>query len=106
MGCRAEIDWEEGYPVTANDAGEAARVEAIARQALGDARFEAMVEPVMGGEDFSYYGSHAAACFFTLGVVPEGVSIAEAPQLHQATYDFNDDAIATGVEMMVRLALS
>jgi len=27
------------------------------------------------------------------------------PQLHQATFDFNDDAITTGVEMFCRLAL-
>ena len=59
--------------------------------------------PSLGGEDFSYYGHHVPACFFILGVRPAGRE--KYPSLHQPEYDFNDDALETGIEMMCRLAL-
>ncbi|MBL8759904.1 MAG: M20/M25/M40 family metallo-hydrolase, partial [Phycisphaerae bacterium] len=59
--------------------------------------------PTMGGEDFSYYAQHVPACFFFLGLRPEHA--ASYPGLHQPDFDFNDDALETGVEMMVALAL-
>jgi amidohydrolase len=103
MGCRAAIDWEEGYPVTRNDAGATERFFEVARATLGGERVALVPEPTMGGEDFSYYGQHVPACFFVLGVKPKGVT--SYPSLHQPEYDFNDDALATGMEVMGRLAL-
>ncbi len=103
MGCRAEIAWEEGYPVTFNDEGATAKFFRIAENAVGAARLEHVPYPSLGGEDFSYYGHHVPACFFILGVKPPGVE--HYPSLHQPEYDFNDDALETGIEMMCRLAL-
>jgi hippurate hydrolase len=104
-GCEAIVQWHEGYPVTRNDEALTERFFEIARSALGAERVALTPTPTMGGEDFSYYGQRVAACFFLLGVVAEGCDPALAPQLHQPDYDFNDDAIATGVELMCRLAL-
>ena len=106
-GCEADIDWRPGYPVTHNHADATERFFEIARSAIGEDRARLMPDPAMGGEDFSYYGLHVPACFFTLGLTPghEGFGLAPVPQLHQPTFDFNDDAIALGVELMVRLAL-
>ncbi|MBK7403532.1 MAG: amidohydrolase [Phycisphaerales bacterium] len=106
FGCRAEIDWEEGYPVTQNDAALTEHFFGVARAALGDSRVSVVEHPSLGGEDFSYYGRHVPACFFMLGLLPTGQDAATTPKLHQAEFDFNDDAIPTGVEMMCRLALA
>ncbi|MEN0020914.1 MAG: amidohydrolase [Planctomycetota bacterium] len=106
-GCDADIDWRPGYPVTHNHDDATETFFEVARRAIGDDRVQLMPDPAMGGEDFSYYGLHVPACFFTLGLTPghEGFGLASVPQLHQPTFDFNDDAIALGVELMVRLAL-
>ncbi|MHC4127633.1 MAG: M20 metallopeptidase family protein [Planctomycetota bacterium] len=101
-GCRAEVDCRRGYPPTVNDAGAVAIFNDVAAKALGDDRVVEMPDPVMGGEDFAFYGQVVPACFFVLGLVPAGGSMAE---LHQPAFDFNDDAIATGVELFCRLAL-
>jgi hippurate hydrolase len=101
-GCRAEVGYRRGYPVTVNDAGAVALFNDVAVAALGDDRVVEMPEPVMGGEDCAFYGQVVPACFFVLGLIPQGGSIAD---LHQPTFDFNDDAIATGVELFCRLAL-
>jgi hippurate hydrolase len=102
MGCKAEIKWHEGYPITSNDPQATDRFFEIARTTLGEDRVETVDAPTMGGEDFSYYGDHAKACFFLLGLRPEGVK--QYPTLHQPDFDFNDDALATGIEMMCALA--
>ncbi|HZW09525.1 MAG TPA: amidohydrolase [Phycisphaerales bacterium] len=106
FGCRAEIDWEDGYPVTSNDAGLTEHFFAVAREALGERRVSVVEHPSLGGEDFSYYGRHVPACFYMLGLLPPGQDPATTPKLHQAEFDFNDEAIPTGVELMCRLALA
>ncbi len=102
MGCKAEVTLHEGYPVTINDAELVTRFHNIATNALGAERTIPMQRPVMGGEDFSFYGSEARACFFILGLCPENQTY---PLVHTPEFDFNDDAIPTGIEMLVRCAL-
>ncbi|MCC6660107.1 MAG: amidohydrolase [Phycisphaerales bacterium] len=102
-GCRAVVKWSEGYPVTRNDPAEADRVLTVARDALGKDRVQVPEHATMGGEDFSYYGAHVPACFFFLGLRPPGPR--HFPNLHTPEFDFNDDALPTGVEMLCRLAL-
>jgi amidohydrolase len=104
LGCHAAIEWEEGYPVTHNDPGATEHFFGVARDALGGSRVMGVEHPTMGGEDFSYYGQHVPACFFILGVCPPGRD--SYPTLHQPEYDFNDDCLPTGIEIMCRLALS
>jgi len=105
-GCTAEIDFQPGYPVTHNDPGATREFFGVARDAFGNARVGLVPAPGLGGEDFSYYGREIPACFFLLGLLPEGADPAGVPKLHQPKFDFNDDAIATGVEAMCRLALA
>jgi hypothetical protein len=103
MGCRAHVQYEEGYPVTHNDAALAASFMETATNVLGAERVELIAEPTMGGEDFSYYGHHVPACFFFLGLKPH--EAASYPTLHQPDFDFNDEALPVGIEMMASLAL-
>jgi|694.fasta_scaffold43150_2 amidohydrolase len=101
-GCRATCDLQRGYPVTVNHPAAVARFESVARATLGAARVHRMAAPVMGGEDFAFYGAHVPSCYWTLGLAPGG---APYPPLHAPDFDFNDDAIATGVELMCGLAI-
>jgi amidohydrolase len=103
-GCRAEIVWHEGYPVTVNDAREAERVYAIAADAFGPSKAQRVEHATMGGEDFACYGERIPACFFFLGLRPPEAE--KYPALHQADFDFNDDAMPAGIEMLCRLALA
>lgn len=104
FGATAQIDWHPGYPVVVNDAWATERFRRVAREALGPDRVIERDHPTMGGEDFAFYGREAAACFFFLGLRPPGA--ARCPSLHTPEFDFADAALATGVEMMVRLALA
>ncbi|NBP51744.1 MAG: amidohydrolase [Actinobacteria bacterium] len=101
-GCTARCEPVRNYPVTINDPAAVERFERVARAALGEARVGTLAAPVMGGEDFAFYGPHAPSCYFALGLAPGG---GPYPPLHAPDFDFNDDAIATGVELMCMLAV-
>jgi amidohydrolase len=103
FGARAEITWSDNpYPATINDATLAEHVLATAARTLGADRSALEPVPVMGGEDFSFYGREKPACFYWLGLLPEGIDA--LPNLHAPRFDFNDDALAPGIDMMVALA--
>lgn len=102
-GCEVVIEWFPGYPSLHNDAGATATFERIASAALGAERVVPALTPTMGGEDFAFYAQRVPACFFKLGLVPDGAG--DYPKLHQPEFDFNDDALPVGVEMLCRLAL-
>lgn len=103
FGATAEVEFLGGYPVTCNDQVAAAHFRRVASDTFDDA-LVSDVAPVMGAEDFSFYGEHAPACFYWLGIVPHGRD--SYPNLHSAEFDFNDDALATGIRAMAALALS
>lgn len=100
----AEIDFQPGYPVLVNDASAVARFLSVARKELGEEWVCDDAKPTMGGEDFAYYRDECPACFYQLGLIPEGRDDYES--VHTPFFNFNDDAIETGVRMMVALALS
>ncbi|MBX3390976.1 MAG: amidohydrolase [Phycisphaeraceae bacterium] len=100
--CKAQIDWHEGYPVTYNDPALTEKWFATATRTLGEKGVHRIPEPTMGGEDFSYYAQKIPSVFFMLGLQRPGDK--NPATLHQPEFDFNDDAIATGVEMFVALA--
>jgi amidohydrolase len=102
-GCEAELDYQVGYPVTLNSDEAVDVFNDVAIDTLGEQRVVEVPHPFMGGEDFSFYCHEVPSCFFILGLLPAGQH--EMPALHQPTFDFNDDAIATGVEVFCQLAL-
>lgn len=103
LGATAEVQFLGGYPVTRNDAGAADRFRRVASETLPGG-LAPDVSPTMGAEDFSFYGDHAPACFYWLGILPKGADT--YPNLHAPEFDFNDDAIEVGMRAMAALALS
>ena len=71
---------------------------------LGAHSVNPIEHPVMGGEDFSFYGERVPACFFFLGLIAPEES--HMPSVHNARFNFNDEAISTGIEVFCRLALA
>ena len=98
FGARAELQLEEGYPVNVNDPGIKAYVERVAVEQLGRERVVDGIPVSMGGEDFAYYVQQVPGCFWRLGVAPADGSPG-VESLHNACFDFNDEAIGTGVRV-------
>ncbi len=95
------LTWHASYPVTVNDPDEAAFVHDTLSAALGAER---VVEspPVMGSEDFSYFAQAVPACFYFLG----GADAAHAFPNHHPAFDIDEQAMATGIEAHVAVAIA
>jgi amidohydrolase len=103
MGCQATVTIQPGYPATINDPEAVRRLRCAAEAVLGREAVLEIGEPSMASEDFSFYGQHLPSCFFFLGLRP--AESAGSAGLHTPLFDFNDDAIRTGVTVFCRLAL-
>ena len=98
MGASYELDYVKGYPPLINDVEVADVVRRCAEAAVGKERvFEP--EPSMGGEDMAYFLERSKGCYFFLGVGREGCA-----SLHNSRFDFNEDALLSGVETFCRIA--
>jgi len=94
FGATAEVEIREFTPVTWNDPALLARTRPALELALGKANV-IDDKPVMGAEDFAFYGAKAPGLFFFLGVAPKG----KAPpgQLHTPTFDPDEGCIEVGL---------
>lgn len=104
FGAKCEIDMEDGYPVTFNEAGATQRFRSVVGSAFGSGLLADEIPPVMGGEDFSFYGREVPACFYWLGLLDENQD--RYPNLHAPEFDFNDKALPVGIKAMCELALN
>jgi hippurate hydrolase len=96
-GAEADIQFHRNYPVTVNHADETEHALAAARDIAGAANVVPDVDPMMGGEDFSYMLNARPGAFIFVGN-------GDTAGLHNPAYDFNDEAIAHGISYWVRLA--
>jgi amidohydrolase len=107
-GVDVTVDYTRGVPPVINDPASVRLVEAAARSLLGAASVET-VEQSLGGEDFAWYLEHVPGALFRLGVRTPGGQDGEVGvdgvDLHQGTFDVDEDAIAVGVRMMASVAL-
>ena len=104
FGAEVQMEWLHGYPVTWNDAEATDDFRKAVAPAFGEALVPHEVDPVMGAEDFSFYGERVPACFYWLGLLPDGID--RYPNLHSPEFDFNDDALPVGIKAMCSLALA
>ena len=99
LGARWELRFAYGYPATVNDAAVSAMVASCARDVLGDAG-EVVAQRTMGAEDMSYFLQHVPGCYFFLGSNDPARGLIHPH--HSPLFDFDDDVLALGAEVMVR----
>lgn len=102
-GCRAEIYFEPGFPVTANDDEETAWTTQELTSVFGDDRFVEMSNPEMGSEDFSYVLNEVPGTFFFLATTPEGVD-PESEDNHSPRVKFDDNWVGDSAAALAHLA--
>ena len=104
-GLTAEAEYSREYPVTVNDAGEAAFAGETVAEVFGAGRGEAAEFPITGAEDFSFVLEEVPGAFLMLGACPPGQDPETAPTNHSAVAVFDDAALADGTALYAELAL-
>ena len=93
-GCTAEVDIEQGYPPTVNDA----RAVALIRDLAGE-DFHELPASNMGGEDFSYVLEKVPGAMAFLGVAPRGEDAATRAPLHNPAMMIDESVLPKGVAL-------
>lgn len=92
------------YPATVNDPAHADFIAAVAVDVFGEDRYQPMVSPQPGSEDFSRVLHEVPGSYVMLGAsLADDVS--QAPSNHSPRATFDDSVVATGALMHAELAV-
>jgi len=103
-GATADVTITKGYPVTSNDPALTARMVATLKRAARDGK-AAVLPPVTGAEDFSYFQQKIPGLYFFLGVTPDGVNPATTATNHSPLFFADEKALPVGVRALTQLTL-
>jgi amidohydrolase len=103
-----EFKFKRNYPPLINHAKETAFAVGVLQSIVGADKVDAHVEPTMGAEDFAFMLQEKAGCYVFIGN-GEGTHRSAGHglgpcNLHNPSYDFNDDLLPIGATYWVRLA--
>jgi amidohydrolase len=98
--CSAEVEIEQGYPPTINDA----RAVQLVREIAGDG-FVELPASNMGGEDFSYVLEKVPGAMAFLGVAPKDEEAASRFPLHNQSMMIDESVLPKGVALHCAFAM-
>jgi len=103
MGATYKFEYQFGQPELINHDSMVDIIVGEAKDIIGEENCVDLVDPVMGGEDFSEYLQIVPGAFFRLGTGNEEKQTT-VPQ-HNSRFDVDDDALQVGMKIMSASAL-
>ena len=103
-GLEADARYNTEYPVTVNDAAQAAFATGVVTDVFGEDRFTPMPDPEAGAEDFSRVLEQVAGCYLFLGACPDDDYDA-AEDNHSPHAAFDDAVMTDGILLHASLAI-
>jgi len=108
FGAEVEFNFKRNYPPLINHPQQTAFAVGVLQQIVGTDKVNAQVEPTMGSEDFAFMLQAKPGCYVFIGngdgdhrEMGHGLGPCN---LHNPSYDFNDDLLPIGATYWVRLA--
>jgi hippurate hydrolase len=98
FGIAVDYAFERRIPPVVNDADATARALKAATAVFGE-NVRIRFPPSTAGDDFAFFGQNAPGCYVWLGNGPA----VDGALHHNTAYDFNDEAIASGVAFWTTL---
>ena len=89
------------FEPTINDSLCTEKAVRAAQRAVGEAKVNGACDPWMASEDFGAFARVIPACFIFLGNGSEGQG--GGIPLHSRDYEFNDEALESGIRFYVEL---
>jgi hippurate hydrolase len=103
-GARADVRYEEGFPVTVCDPRAAALGEAVTQDLFGAENWETLSHPIMGAEDFAYVLDKVPGAMFFLGAASEGSDWRQCCGLHSNRMTLDEAVMTRGAALHAGLA--
>ena len=102
-GASYEFLVDRMYPALKNDHELFAFSKNALEKILGKDNIEVMDDPVMGSEDFAYFGKHIPSFFFFVGVNDE--QLENENMLHHPKLFWNEKNLITNMKTLSQLAI-
>ena len=107
IDAQVQFEFKRNYPPLINHAKETAFAADVMRTIVGTGQVDAQVEPTMGAEDFAFFLQEKPGCYVFIGNGEgehrdAGHGLGPC-NLHNPSYDFNDDLLPIGATYWVRL---
>jgi amidohydrolase len=103
MGATYKFDYQFGQPELINHNEMVDILLSQARKIVGKENCIDLIDPVMGGEDFSEYLQLVSGAFFRLGTCNEEKQTCASQ--HNSKFDVDDDALKIGMKVLSATAL-
>ncbi len=103
-GLTAEVEIEQGFPVTVCDGRVTDLAARTARTLFGEEAWHTMAHPMMGAEDFAYVLHKVPGAMAFLGAAPEGGDYRTCCALHSNRMVLSETAMARGIAMHCAMA--
>jgi amidohydrolase len=105
---QVEFHFKRNYPPLINHAKETAFAVEVLKSIVGAQNVDTQVDPTMGAEDFAFMLQEKPGCYVFIGNgegAHRGAGHGLGPcNLHNPSYDFNDELLPIGATYWVRLA--
>ncbi len=102
-GVDVEVDMFTSVPPCVNDEASTTLIRSVAMEVLGS-QAVTTTDQSLGGEDFAWILGKVPGALARLGVRRHNV--ADGGDLHQGTFDIDEDAMAVGVRLLCGVALA
>ena len=103
FGGEHELDYDFGYPPLVNDSIMTNLVLKESAIAVGKEKTQE-IEPELGSEDMAFFLERVPGCFFYIGARNDQKGMNQPH--HNSKFDFDEDSLLVGVEVMIRSALT
>lgn len=107
-GAQVDFQFDRNYPALINDAAQAAFATQVLQSMVGKQAVDAQFRPIFAAEDFAYMLQAKPGCYVHIGNGGDNHRVAGhglGPcQLHNPSYDFNDELLPLGTSFWVKLA--
>lgn len=107
FGAQAQFRFKRNYPPLINHRRETQFAIEVMRSIVGNDKVDTQMEPTMGAEDFAFLLQEIPGCYIFIGN-GEGSHRVDGHglgpcNLHNPSYDFNDELLPVGATYWVRL---
>jgi hippurate hydrolase len=99
FGAAVSVEFRPGYPPLVNHAREVAIAAAAAADVVGEENVDRDCQPFMASEDFSYMLQARPGAYMVIG----NGDGADAVEVHNPGYDYNDALLPIGASYFARL---
>ncbi len=102
MGATADVEIQEGYPVTYNDPGLTEQMLPTLQQVAGTENV-VLTDAITGAEDFSFFQKKVPGFYYFVGGMPKDVSPSEAAPHHTPDFYIEEEGMKLGVQSLATL---